>query len=707
MKGRLRMSLNLRLWAVVLLAVVPVFVMVVLDYRAQRRELARDLEENIRRMLSVSAQQEVLALESVRSALKMMSRANDLEGLDPQACSALAARMLDSLGTYNNLGAVLPDGRAFCSGRGAVDGISVADRDWFIEAHATYGLTSGDFVTGRIFGQPTVVFGYPVRADDGTLRAVLFASIGFRWFDRLVIGYGLPAGWVVNLVSRDGLLLAGSSMGEQGRSLPPQQVAVLLELARAAGTTAQVTDADGQVRLYGARRVGFADNDILVAIGAPLSATLGKIDDDFRFRLTLLAVVALGSALLAWLAVHRLIGRWALRIREVVEAIGAGRLDARVEVASPVRELRALEQGINLMAVGLERRESALAARDSELRRLSMAIEQSPESIVITDTAARIEYVNDAFVRNSGYAREELIGRNPRILNNGATPTATYQELWATLLRGEVWRGEFHNTRKDGTHYIELATVAPIRDADGRVTHYVAVKEDITLRRRSEELLHRLTYYDPLTELPNRAMLRDRLQQAILASASSGEFGMLLLLDIDRFKQLNDTRGHALGDELLRAIAHRLRQVVDEAATLARQGDDDFGVIVENLGERVEDALMRAEALAREIHAKLNEPYALEGSATLSYVTHSIGITLFKGRQWSQENLFKQAEVALFTAKDEGRNTIRFFSPQMQSLVDAHAAIENGLRAALANAAFRLFYQPQVDVGGGSRGRRP
>lgn len=179
MKGRLRMSLNLRLWAVVLLAVVPVFVMVVLDYRAQRRELARDLEENIRRMLSVSAQQEVLALESVRSALKMMSRANDLEGLDPQACSALAARMLDSLGTYNNLGAVLPDGRAFCSGRGAVDGISVADRDWFIEAHATYGLTSGDFVTGRIFGQPTVVFGYPVRADDGTLRAVLFASTGW------------------------------------------------------------------------------------------------------------------------------------------------------------------------------------------------------------------------------------------------------------------------------------------------------------------------------------------------------------------------------------------------------------------------------------------------------------------------------------------------------------------------------------------------
>ncbi len=125
------------------------------------------------------------------------------------------------------------------------------------------------------------------------------------------------------------------------------------------------------------------------------------------------------------------------------------------------------------MAAGLEQREAALVERDHELRRLSMAIEQSPESIVITDTAGTIEYVNDAFARNTGFAREELIGRNPRILNKGATPRATYEDLWATLARGEVWRGEFHNARKDGSSYIELATVAPIRDAAGVVTHYV------------------------------------------------------------------------------------------------------------------------------------------------------------------------------------------------------------------------------------------
>lgn len=699
MESRLATSLNLRLWAVVLLAVLPLFAMVVADFQAQRRELGRSLEADVVRMLSVSGQQESLALESVQGTLSIMARADDLEELEPQSCSALAERMLKSLPGYNNLGAVLPDGRVFCSGVPA-NGVTVADRAWFAEAQSATGVTRGEYSLGRISGQPSLIFGYPVRDEAGRLRAVSFAAIGFHWFERLIEGYGLPEGWDASLISRSGVVIAGSLAGQRGHSLAPDRVQELFAIKDARGRVAETTDASGKLRLYGGRWLSFAEGEVFVVIGAPLGATMGEIDRGFRVRLGLLALVTMLSALLARLLVHRSIGRWAVRIRAAVEAIAGGRLDTRVEVGSQVSELGSLERDINRMAVELERRQSELARRDHELRRLSMAIEQSPESIVITDTDGSIEYVNDAFVRNTGYAREELIGRNPRILNSGATPRATYEDLWATLLRGEVWRGEFHNTRKDGSTFIELATVAPIRDAYDVVTHYVGVKEDVTLRRRSEELVHRLAYYDPLTELPNRAMLRDRLRHAILASANSGRFGMLLLLDIDRFKQLNDTRGHALGDELLRAIARRLRQVVDESATIARQGDDDFGVIVENLGERREDALLRAEVLAREIHRTLNEPYALDGSTTLSYVTHSIGITLFQGRQWSQENLFKQAEVALFSAKEEGRNTIRFFSPQMQALVDAHATMENGLRAALANAQFRLFYQPQVDVAG-------
>jgi hypothetical protein len=253
MKGRLPMSLNLRLWAVVLVAVLPIFTIVVLDYQAQRRELASELEADVLRMLSVSEQQEALALESVQGTLQVMSRANDLQDLEPQACSALAGRMLESLVEYNNLGAALPDGRVFCSGRGAVSATSVQDRKWFAEASAANGLTQGEFVIGRITGQPGLVFGYPVRDEAGTLRATVFASIGFRWFDRLIVGYGLPAGWEANLISRTGLLLAGSSMGEQGQSLPPERVAALLDISNTPDQPAEVSDAAGNVRLYGAR----------------------------------------------------------------------------------------------------------------------------------------------------------------------------------------------------------------------------------------------------------------------------------------------------------------------------------------------------------------------------------------------------------------------------------------------------------------------
>lgn len=694
------MSLSLRLWCVVLLAVSPIFAMVAFDYQAQRKERAQMLEEDVQRMLSVSAQQEALALESVRSTLQVMSRANDLQDLDLKACSALARRMLDSLEDYNNLGAALPDGMVFCSGRGTPGTTSVTDRAWFSRSIASEGITQGEFVRGRVSGRLSLVLGLPIREADGRLRAVAFASIGFRWFDRLLTGYGLPEGWEANLISRDGLVLAGTSFAKQGEKLTSRQLKVLNDISSRPGNIAEITDASGQVRLNGVRKVGFAEEDIFVAIGAPLGATLGEVDRAFYIKTLMLAVVTLISALLARLVIYRLIERWATRLTDAAEKIGMGRLDTRIDVASTVRELRALELGFNKMAEGLECREAEIESRDRMLRRLSMAVEQSPTSIAITDTRGRIEYVNDAFLRITGYTRDEIIGANPRILNNGATPRATYESLWSTLKAGEVWRGEFHNARKDGEPLIESATIAPIRDPNGVVTHYVAIKEDITLRRHAESLMHRLAYYDALTDLPNRAMLRDRLQHAMQVSRQSGQYGVLLLLDIDRFKQINDTRGQALGDELLRVTGRRLRGALDEADTVARQGDDDFGVIVEQLGEDKAKALIRAERIARKLHEALCEPYVLEGTSVLNYVTHSVGVTLFGGDFEDvahPDAVFKQAEVALFTAKEAGRNAICFFSPQMQDMVDTHAAMEAGLRFALANSGFRLFFQPLVD----------
>jgi diguanylate cyclase (GGDEF)-like protein/PAS domain S-box-containing protein len=334
------------------------------------------------------------------------------------------------------------------------------------------------------------------------------------------------------------------------------------------------------------------------------------------------------------------------------------------------------------------------------LRQLALAVEQSPNAIVITDTAGRIEYVNEAFVRSTGYTADEAIGRNPRILNAGRTPAATYDDLWATLERGEVWRGEFINTRKDGGTYTELATIAPIKQADGGVSHYVAIKEDITERREAEARIRQLAYYDTLTGLPNRSLMWDHLRHAIAASERSGSGGMLLLLDLDHFKLLNDTQGHQAGDALLREVARRLRAALREEDTVARLGDDDFAIVVENLGEDRDEAIAHAEKIAEHLHRAVTAPCELGLPSGLYHVGASLGLTLFRGRAETADGLLKQAEVAVARAKDDGRNLIRFFSAAMQAVVAARAELELKLRAALAGNGFRLYYQPQLDRNG-------
>ncbi|MBS0542972.1 MAG: EAL domain-containing protein [Proteobacteria bacterium] len=694
-------SLNLRLWSVIALAVVPILLMVLVDYRALRLETGHAIEADMVRMLSAAAEEEDVAHRTVISVFRLMAQSDNLRTLDPQECAGIARRVLSTMTNFHNLGAVLPDGSMLCSAIDLPATKPAREHGWLREALQSDGITGGVYLLDE-GGVPTVEFGYPLRGAAHGTRAILFASLSLDWFNRLVAGYRLPKGWEARLITTAGQVLAQYPVPQkwQPEQTPRALLDTFLRIKDADRPLAEAEGFDGYRRLYGVEPLKFARGDIFVAIGAPLDSSLSAVDRGFWRRVAVLLGVTLLSAVAARYFIDGLVGRWAVQMQDAVGRIAAGRLDTRVTQRSRVRELGAVEDGINRMAAELERRQAELGEREAELRRLSLAIEQSPTTIVITDTAGRIEYVNNAGLATAGYSREELLGNNPRVLKSGETPPGTHREMWETLLRGEVWRGEFINRRKDGRRYIELATIAPVKRADGVVTHYVAVKEDITLRRRSEELVHRLAYYDPLTGLPNRSMLHDRLQRALLTSAQSGSHAMLLLLDVDRFKQLNDTRGHAAGDRLLMEIARRLNHLLHDEDTVARHGDDDFAVIVENLGDQMSDAVVRAEALAKEIHQTLNEPYELDDSGRQHYATHSVGVTLFQGRQWSEENLLKQVEVALYMAKSEGRNAIRFFSPRMQAMVDAHAATEAGLRDALAQGAFELFYQPQVDARG-------
>ncbi|MFA6311107.1 MAG: EAL domain-containing protein [Sterolibacterium sp.] len=346
--------------------------------------------------------------------------------------------------------------------------------------------------------------------------------------------------------------------------------------------------------------------------------------------------------------------------------------------------------GIIIFSEVITRRRQA----EEQLRKLSLAVEQSPESVVITNLNAEIEYVNEAFVGTTGYSREEVLGRNPRILNSGKTPRAAYPALWDALTSGRTWQGELINRRKDGSEYIEHAVITPIRQEDGRVTHYVAVKEDITARKAADKQINTLAFFDPLTGLPNRRLLLDRLQQALASSKRNNRDGALLFIDLDNFKTLNDTLGHEIGDLLLKQAGQRLATCIREGDSVARLGDDEFVVMLEDLGEIQEEAAAQTKIVGEKILSALSHTYQL--SSHTYHSTASIGATLFSGRQERIDDLLKQADMAMHRAKAAGRNTMRFFDPEMQTLITVHAALEADLRDALANNQLLLYYQAQV-----------
>jgi len=387
----------------------------------------------------------------------------------------------------------------------------------------------------------------------------------------------------------------------------------------------------------------------------------------------------------------RLVTRRLSRLQMGAQQFAVGNYDARVEDEQR-DEIAYLTRTFNHMA-------DEVQARDQTLGKLSLAVEQSPESIIITDLESRIEYVNEAFVRISGYSREEALGANPRILKSGKTPPETYRSLWTSLIQGQAWQGEFINQRKDGSEYTESAVVSPVRAVDGRITHYLAVKQDITEKKQAEAQIHRLAYFDALTGLPNRTLLMDRLTQMLAVGRRSGHQEVLILLNIDRFKNINDARGHTLGDALLKALGERLGGLLRESDTLARLAADEFALLLPDLNHQPERAGRHALSVADKIHTALLQPFAIGGEEVT--VTATLGITLFpETSDETPDHILRRADTALHRAKDAGGNQTAFFETVMGDSAEQRFRVERELRRAIPAGELRLYFQPQVDAQG-------
>jgi diguanylate cyclase (GGDEF)-like protein/PAS domain S-box-containing protein len=331
---------------------------------------------------------------------------------------------------------------------------------------------------------------------------------------------------------------------------------------------------------------------------------------------------------------------------------------------------------------------------EAELRIAAIAFE-SQEGMMVTDAAGNILRVNHAFSRVTGYSNDEVVGKRPDVLHSGRQDAAFYAAMWEQLERSGAWEGEIWNRRKSGEVYPEYLTIAAVKDTLGQVTHYVGTFTDITLSKSVEDEIRNLAFFDPLTALPNRRLLMDRLKQALASSTRTGRRGALLFMDMDNFKTLNDTLGHDMGDLLLQQVARRLSACVREGDTVARFGGDEFVVMLEDLDANTARAAEDTETVGEKILAVLDQPYQLSTHEYRS--TPSIGATLFGASVQSLDDLLKQADIAMYQAKKAGRNTLRFFDPQMQQVVNSRAVIEGELRKALEIHQFQLYYQLQVD----------
>ena len=416
-------------------------------------------------------------------------------------------------------------------------------------------------------------------------------------------------------------------------------------------------------------------------LGRPQSEILGKTDyafstSDFarRFRLTDRQVIESGQVQ-----------------SEELETAGPDGLRQFEVLKAPMRD----NAGKTIGVVGVARDITDRRKAEEQLRIAAAAFE-AQEGIVILGADHRVLRVNRAFSEMTGHTPEDVAGQTPEQIAGDPSSAERLAAIAALVERDGVWRGEISAKKGNGDRFPAWTTAATVRGEQGEVTHFVVTMTDITERKRAEQEIANLAYYDRLTGLPNRRLLCDRLQQAIVGSARSGRNGALLYIDLDNFKLLNETSGHEVGDRLLVEVARRLADCLGDIGGAARVGGDEFVALVEDLSENPRDAAAMAQQIGETIVVALNAPYDLPGGVRHS--SPSIGVAMFcGGGAGAWEELLKQADIAMYQAKAAGRNALRFFDLDMQATVTGRSEAESALRQAIRESRFVLHYQPQVD----------
>lgn len=533
----------------------------------------------------------------------------------------------------------------------------------------------------------------PVKDAEGTLQGVLCGHIFWKWAEE-VLDSKKSQGLEILLLSRDGLVLAGP---EEGRSqMEKLAPGTWQALSNSQSRKDYLLDtwSNGKSYLVGyAKDAGYRDYPGLgwVALIRQDAETAFAPARALQQRIILLGVsLGLLFTLVGAFMARRIVLPIS-RIAKAADRVAGGDLVYDAPPAAGDGEVAHLSEAIHTMVNNLTWEIIERKKAEEESRLAATVFANNSEAIVITDAHNNIVRVNDAFTRISGYEQEEVLGKNPRMFASGKMSREFYQLMWRNFLGNNGWSGEIWNKRKNGEIYPEWLILSLVRDEAGKIVNHIAIYSDISDRKMEEERIQFLASHDVLTNLPNRFLLIDRISQALAIAERNRTKVALLFIDLDHFKNINDSLGHDIGDGLLKQVALRMSDCLRRSDTIARLGGDEFIAVLPEIGSENEAAFV-AEKMLESIARK----FIVEGHQL--GITPSIGISIYPNDGGDAGTLMRNADMAMYRAKEVGRNTLQFYRSEMTLHINERLQLEMQLRHAIDRGELFLEYQPQIDL---------